>query len=186
MVTTPLVTAFALGPTVEVIERHAGWRTVERSFRAASLPLQVIEERQVYIPYAGEAALIEHAAREIGDANLALDDLSFVETHDCFTIAELLMYEAVGLTAEGQGARALQDGTVMPGGALPVNLSGGLKAKGHPVGATGVSMHVMVARQVSGEAGAMQRPGAERGLVVNMGGTGVANYATILEVERQA
>jgi AraC-like DNA-binding protein len=67
-----LVTAFALGPAVEIIERHAGWRTVERSFRAASLPLQVIEERRVYIPYAGEAALIEHAARETGDANLAL------------------------------------------------------------------------------------------------------------------
>lgn len=72
MVTIPLVTAFALGPAVEIIERHAGWRTVERSFRAASLPLQLIEERRVYIPYAGEAALIEHAAREIGDANLAL------------------------------------------------------------------------------------------------------------------
>lgn len=67
-----LVTGFALGPAVDIIESHAGWRTVERSFRAASLPLSVIEERRVYIPYAGEAALIEHAAREIGDANLAL------------------------------------------------------------------------------------------------------------------
>jgi AraC-like DNA-binding protein len=70
--TVPLVTAFALGPTVDIIERRAGWRTVERAFRAASLSLSVIEERQVYIPYASEATLIEHAAREIGDANLAL------------------------------------------------------------------------------------------------------------------
>jgi len=72
MAASPLVTAFALGPAADIIERHAGWPTVERSFRAASLPLQVIEERQVYIPYAAEATLIEHAAREIGDANLAL------------------------------------------------------------------------------------------------------------------
>lgn len=72
MAGTSLVTAFALGPTVDVIERHAGWRTVERSFRAASIPLNVIEERRVYIPYAGEAALIEYAGREIGEPNLGL------------------------------------------------------------------------------------------------------------------
>lgn len=72
MTASSLVTAFALGPTVEIIERHAGWRTVERSFRAASLPLQVIEDRRLYIPYASEAALFEHAAREIGDPNLGL------------------------------------------------------------------------------------------------------------------
>jgi acetyl-CoA C-acetyltransferase len=62
-----------------------------------------------------------------------------------------------------------------------VNLSGGLKAKGHPVGATGVSMHVMVARQLANEAGEMQAPGAELGAVFNMGGSGVANYVSILE-----
>lgn len=114
-------------------------------------------------------------------AGVAIGDIDLAEVHDCFTIAELLMYEAMGLTPRGEAYRALDEGTVLPGGALPVNLSGGLKAKGHPVGATGVSMHVMVARQVMDEADAMQRPGAELGLVVNMGGSGVASYASVLE-----
>ncbi len=114
-------------------------------------------------------------------AGLTLDDIDLAEVHDCFTIAELLVYEAMGLARPGQGKRALDEGIVMPGGKLPVNMSGGLKAKGHPVGATGVSMHVLVARQVLGEADDMQVPGAEHGLVFNMGGSGVANYASILE-----
>lgn len=114
-------------------------------------------------------------------ANLSIADLHLAEIHDCFTIAELMIYEAMGLAEKGLGASVIEDGTVLPGGRLPVNLSGGLKAKGHPVGATGVSMHVMVARQVIGAADEMQCKGAERGLVVNMGGSGVANYASILE-----
>ena len=69
----------------------------------------------------------------------------------------------------------------MADGALPVNRSGGLKAKGHPVGATGVSMHALAARQLAGQAGDMQIPGAELGAVMNMGGSGVANYVSILE-----
>ena len=73
------------------------------------------------------------------------------------------------------------DAPVLRDGRLPVNLSGGLKAKGHPVGATGVSMHVMAARQLGGQAGGMQRAGAELGCVFNMGGSGVANYVSILE-----
>ncbi|MFV3378770.1 thiolase C-terminal domain-containing protein, partial [Pseudomonas sp. NY11226] len=77
----------------------------------------------------------------LADAGTTLDDLSLVETHDCFTIAELIEYEAMGLAPRGQGARALREGWVQRGGRLPVNPSGGLKAKGHPVGATGVSMH---------------------------------------------
>ena len=75
-------------------------------------------------------------------AGVALGDLSFVETHDCFTIAELIEYEAMGLVPEGRGASAIKEGLTEIGGALPVNPSGGLKAKGHPIGATGVSMHV--------------------------------------------
>jgi len=120
-----------------------------------------------------------HAA--LARAGTDLDGLDFAEVHDCFTIAELMIYEAMGLAAPGQGARVLQEGTVMRGGALPVNLSGGLKAKGHPVGATGVSMHVLGARQILGQAGDMQLPGARRGLVFNMGGAAVANYASVLE-----
>lgn len=114
-------------------------------------------------------------------AGITVDDVDVAEVHDCFTIAELLIYEAMGLAAHGHAADLLEGGVVHAGGRLPVNLSGGLKAKGHPVGATGVSMHAMIARQVLGQADAMQHPGAELGLVFNMGGSGVANYASILE-----
>ena len=108
--------------------------------------------------------------------------LGFVETHDCFTSAELIEYEAMGLTAKGEGERAIHEGWVERDGKLPVNVSGGLKAKGHPVGATGVSMHVMAAMQLSGTAGDMQlekRPTV--GGVFNMGGAAVANYVSVLE-----
>lgn len=117
----------------------------------------------------------------LADAGIGLGDLSFVETHDCFTIAEMLEYEAMGLAPQGQGARVALDGVTAADGKLPVNRSGGLKSKGHPIGATGVSMHVMAAMQLSGTAGAMQLPGATRGAVFNMGGTSVANYLSILQ-----
>ncbi|GAA5237117.1 thiolase domain-containing protein [Verticiella sediminum] len=115
------------------------------------------------------------------DAGITLADLSFAEVHDCFTIAELMSYEAMGLAAPGQGHRCLEDGTVQRDGRLPVNVSGGLKAKGHPIGATGVSMHVMAAMQLCGEAGEMQLVAPDLGAVFNMGGTAVANYVSILQ-----
>jgi len=117
-------------------------------------------------------------------ANVTLDDIDFAEVHDCFTIAELLTYEAMGLAPKGQGARALEDGTVYRGGGLPVNLSGGLKAKGHPVGATGVSMHALAFRQLTNQAGDLQVPGADLGLLFNMGGSAVANYVSVLEARK--
>jgi len=117
----------------------------------------------------------------LADAGATLDDLSLVETHDCFTIAELIEYEAMGLAPRGHGVRALREGWVQKGGRLPVNPSGGLKAKGHPVGATGVSQHVMACLQLAGEAGAMQVPDATLAGVFNMGGAAVANYVSILE-----
>lgn len=114
-------------------------------------------------------------------AGVALDDLSLVEVHDCFTIAELMIYEAIGLAPRGCGRQAIDEGWVYRDGRLPVNPSGGLKAKGHPVGATGVSMHVMAAKQLTGEAGDLQIAGADMVGVFNMGGVAVANYASILE-----
>src|SRR6187455_3027272 len=119
--------------------------------------------------------------RALEQAGVQLSDLSFVETHDCFTVAELIEYEAMGLTPRGQGARAIKEGWTQKDGKLPVNPSGGLKAKGHPIGATGVSMHVMTAMQVRGEAGGMQVEGARLGGVYNMGGACVASYVSILE-----
>lgn len=120
-------------------------------------------------------------AGSLGAAGIGLDDLDFVETHDCFTIAELIEYEAMGLAAPGQGHRVVRDGTTARGGRLPVNPSGGLKSKGHPIGATGVSMHAMAAMQLAGDAGEMQVPGAGLAGVFNMGGAAVANYCSVLE-----
>ncbi len=120
----------------------------------------------------------------LAQAGCNIDDLSLAEVHDCFTIAELLTYEAMGLAAAGQGQRVLDDGTVFASGRLPVNRAGGLKAKGHPIGATGVSMHAIAAMQLCGEAGQMQIPGASLAGVFNMGGSAVANYVSILEAAR--
>ncbi|MBI2312612.1 MAG: acetyl-CoA acetyltransferase [Betaproteobacteria bacterium] len=114
-------------------------------------------------------------------AQIGIRDLSFAEVHDCFTIAELLTYEAMGLTPAGQGERAILEGWTALRGSLPVNPSGGLKAKGHAIGATGVSMHVMAAMQLTNRAGKFQVPNAALGAVFNMGGAAVANYVSILE-----
>jgi acetyl-CoA C-acetyltransferase len=119
--------------------------------------------------------------KALAAARLGLDDLDLVETHDCFTIAELIEYEAMGLTPRGEGARAILEGWTEKDGRLPVNPSGGLKSKGHPVGATGVSMHVLASMQVTGAAGGMQIPGARLAGVMNMGGAAVANFVSILE-----
>jgi acetyl-CoA C-acetyltransferase len=131
-------------------------------------------------PVAFEATRVSWQ-RALAMAGVGLADLDFAEVHDCFTIAELLMYEAMGLTGPGQGARAVEEGWVYKDGKLPVNVSGGLKAKGHPVGATGVSQHVISAMQLTGTAGEMQLANPRRAAVQNMGGVGIANYVSILE-----
>jgi acetyl-CoA C-acetyltransferase len=119
--------------------------------------------------------------RALAHAGIALTDLSFVETHDCFTVAELIEYEAMGLVPEGQGARAIKEGITQKDGKLPINPSGGLKAKGHPIGATGVSMHALSAMQLCGVAGDIQVKDARLGGIFNMGGAAVANYVSVLE-----
>lgn len=139
-----------------------------------ALPLS----RKDPLAFAGAARAWQAAFRESG---LTLQDLDLVETHDCFTIAELIQYEAMGLAAPGNGHRVVLDGKTTREGWLPVNLSGGLKSKGHPIGATGVSMHIMACLQLMQEAGEMQLPNANLAGVFNMGGTSVANYVSILE-----
>lgn len=120
-------------------------------------------------------------AASLAEAGVATLGLDLVEIHDCFTIAELILYEAMGLSEPGEGSRVIREGISDPNGPLPVNRSGGLKAKGHPVGATGVSQHVMIAQQLIGEASAMQIPNATLGGVLNMGGAAVASYASVME-----
>jgi acetyl-CoA C-acetyltransferase len=119
--------------------------------------------------------------RALAQAGVSLNDLSFAEVHDCFTIAELLVYEGMGMVPMGQGAHVIADGTSAMSGKLPINPSGGLKSKGHPIGATGVSMHAIVAMQLTGTAGDMQVKDARLGGIFNMGGAAVANYVSILE-----
>jgi acetyl-CoA C-acetyltransferase len=109
-------------------------------------------------------------------AGVKLSDMSFAEVHDCFTIAELLVYEAIGLAPQGQGARAIEDGSVYKDGKLPINRSGGLKAKGHPIGATGAAQIAEIVTQLRGEAGPRQVERARTGLTHTLGG----NTATVL------
>ena len=139
-----------------------------------------------YLPISGREIIAFEGCEEAwkkahAEAGTRIDDLDVVETHDCFTIAELIEYEAMGLTPKGEGARAIDEGWVEKTGKLPVNPSGGLKSKGHPIGATGVSMHVMQSLQLMGEADGMQIADAELAGIFNMGGAAVANYVSILE-----
>jgi acetyl-CoA C-acetyltransferase len=107
--------------------------------------------------------------------------LDVATCHDCFTIAEIMAYEDLGLCRKGEGAAMVRDGETMIGGRIPVNVDGGLKAKGHPIGATGVSMMVEVTKQLRQEAGKRQVPlRSGVGLVHNVGGTGHYAYVTVL------
>jgi acetyl-CoA C-acetyltransferase len=151
-----------------------------------AVALRAAEHVQDFLPMSRRDVLkLEGCAqawkRALAGAGTKLSELSFVETHDCFTIAELMEYEAMGLVPEGQGARAVAEGITEKTGALPVNPSGGLKAKGHPIGATGVSMHALAAMQLMEAAGDMQIRNATLAGVFNMGGAGVANYVSVLE-----
>ena len=148
-------------------------------FRAAQhvqdyLPMS----RRTVIDFEGPA---EAFSRAFAEAGISVDDLGFAEVHDCFTSAELLSYEAMGLTAKGEGETAIKEGWVYADGKLPVNRSGGLKAKGHPLGATGLSMHAIASMQLTGTAGDLQLDSPKLGAVFNMGGSAVSSYVSILE-----
>lgn len=119
--------------------------------------------------------------KALNNLDLTIEDIDVAEVHDCFTITELLIYEALGLAEGGKGREAILNGDVHVGGKLPINPSGGLKAKGHPVGATGVSMHVLITKQLLGEAIGLQVDGAKTGLTLNIGGSGATNIVSILK-----
>lgn len=124
----------------------------------------------------------EAFSRAFAEAGISIGDLGFVEVHDCFTSAELLSYEAMGLTGRGKGEEAIREGWTQADGKLPVNRSGGLKAKGHPLGATGISMHAIASMQLLGKAGDMQLKNSPKlGATFNMGGSAVSSYVSILE-----
>lgn len=149
------------------------------AFRAACQKSDFLPMRKRdIIAFEGAAEAWRQAHRQAGTS---IDDLSLVETHDCFTIAELIEYEAMGLTKRGYGAEAILQGHTNKDGKLPINPSGGLKSKGHPIGATGVSMHALCAMQLTDSADSMQVPNASLAGIFNMGGAAVANYVSILE-----
>ncbi|MFQ6110735.1 MAG: thiolase domain-containing protein, partial [Nitrospinota bacterium] len=114
-------------------------------------------------------------------AGLGPGDIQVAEVHDCFTIAEIVAIEDLGFMPKGEGGRAAREGITALGGSLPVNTSGGLKSKGHPVGATGAAQIAEVALQLRGEAGKRQVEGAEVGLAHNIGGSGATCVVTILK-----
>lgn len=134
--------------------------------------------RRNVIDFEGPA---EAWGRAFAEAGVTLEDLGFAEVHDCFTSAEMLTYEAMGLTPRGEGEKAIKEGWTAADGKLPVNRSGGLKSKGHPLGATGVSMHIIASMQLTGNAGDMQLPDPKLAGVFNMGGSAVSNYVSVLE-----
>ncbi len=131
--------------------------------------------------YVGLSASVDAASRAYKIAKVAPNQVDVATCHDCFTIAEIMAYEDLGFCKKGEGTKLLRDGETQLGGRIPVNLDGGLKAKGHPIGATGVSMMVEITKQLRGECGNRQAPIKNGiGLVHNVGGTGHYAYVTIL------
>jgi acetyl-CoA C-acetyltransferase len=117
-------------------------------------------------------ATVAAAKRAYKMAKLTSKDIDFAEVHDCFTIAEICAIEDIGFVKKGEGGKASMEGMTAIGGKIPINTSGGLKACGHPVGATGVKQAVEIVLQLRGEAGKRQIDGAEIGLTHNVGGSG--------------
>lgn len=125
-------------------------------------------------------AVITSTKSALKEANLELSDIDVLELHDSFSIGEIILTEDVGIAKKGEGGKALEEGITEIGGKFPVNTSGGLKARGHPVGATGVAQIVEIALQLRGDAEKRQVDGAEKGLAVNIGGTGATSIVHIL------
>ena len=123
------------------------------------------------------------AGKALAMAGRKVDEIDLFEVHDCFTIAEIMVTEALGLVEKGRGGQAVEEGLTARGGRFPVNPSGGLKAKGHPVGATGVAQAVEIVKQLRGEAGDRQIKGARLGLAQNMGGTGGSSVVHVFEAD---
>ncbi len=125
-------------------------------------------------------AVIHSTRSALKEASLGINDIDVLELHDSFTIGEIILTEDVGIVEKGDGGKALDEGITELGGKFPVNPSGGLKARGHPVGATGVAQIVELALQLRGDADKRQVDGAEKGLAVNIGGTGATSIVHIL------
>jgi len=145
---------------------------------SASDYLNIIESKRnnYFLDGASEAT-----KRALQRAKMTIDDIQIAEVHDCFTITELLIYSAIGLTKKGNEFEALLNKDVYLGGRCVINPSGGLKSKGHPVGATGVSMHALLYKQLTDNAIGARVKNANAALVLNIGGSGATNMVSILK-----
>lgn len=146
---------------------------------AASASMSVLRRPSLTgLPSAAQAAREAYAM-----AGVNAERIRVAEVHDCFTIAEIMAYEDLGFCERGRGGRLVEERETSIGGRVPVNVDGGLKAKGHPIGATGVSMTVEIAKQLRGEAGERQVAGADVGLTHNVGGIGQYCFVQVLARE---
>jgi acetyl-CoA C-acetyltransferase len=132
----------------------------------------------VGLPSAADAASIAYKM-----AGVSPEDIKVADVHDCFTVAEIMAYEDLGFCKKGEGGKFIEEKQSYIGGKVAVNVDGGLKAKGHPIGATGVSMTYEIAKQLRGEAGERQVPDADIGLTHNVGGIGQYCFVQILKRE---
>jgi acetyl-CoA C-acetyltransferase len=129
-------------------------------------------------------AVVEASKKAYKIANLRPADINLVEVHDCFTIAEIVVSEDLGFFEKGKGGEAATQGlTAVEGGRIPINTSGGLKAKGHPVGATGIAQIIELYEQLTSQAGPRQVKNVRRGMAQNMGGSGASCVIHILEAQ---
>jgi acetyl-CoA C-acetyltransferase len=127
------------------------------------------------LPSAEDAAKTAYEMAGIGPG-----DIKVADVHDCFTVAEIMAYEDLGFCKKGEGGQFIADRQAYVGGKVAVNVDGGLKSKGHPIGATGVSMTVEIAKQLRDEAGERQVPGADVGLTHNVGGIGQYCFVQVM------
>ncbi len=125
-------------------------------------------------------SVVSSTKSALKEAGLELKDIDVLELHDSFSIGEIMLTEDVGIAKKGEGGKALEEGITEIGGKFPVNTSGGLKARGHPIGATGVAQIVELTLQIRGDADKRQVDGAEKGLAVNLGGTGATSIVHII------
>jgi len=130
------------------------------------------------------AATTAAAERAFKMAGKKIKDINFAEVHDCFTIAEVVVMESLGIYSPGKAGEAVLKGETALDGSFPINTSGGLKSKGHPVGATGVAQIVEIYKQLTGQAenGRQLKSNPKIGLAQNMGGSGGSSLVHILEV----
>jgi acetyl-CoA C-acetyltransferase len=171
--------AVALLASEDVVDEYTDERIRVAGVGAASDHVGVADRDS----YVGLSATETAADSAYDEAGVQPEDLDFAEVHDCFAIAELLAYEDMGFCDRGEAAQLLRDGVTDPDGALPVNTSGGLKSKGHPIGATGTGQVVEIFDQFTDSAGERQLAEPTYGLTHNVGGSGGATAVHIFENE---